>query len=100
MAKKPVIPTFAVGAQVTWSSQAGGNTTTKTGEVVAIVPPKTQPNVWKLAEKHGGISEYGGGMSRPHVSYIVMVKPTPKSKPRLYWPLANKLQAVEAKKEA
>ena len=71
-----------VGDQVEWTSQAGGNTRTKRGKIVAVVPAGTMPDT-------KGVSHYGGGMARNHESYLVKVlgKGT-------YWPRAAALRLV------
>ena len=80
---------FQVGDTVTWTSQAGGKSKTKTGKVVIIVP----------AGKLLGEIPLGGFRfrhltlfsSRDHESYLVQVG---KSR-RLYWPLVKNLKRVE-----
>ena len=71
-----------VGDVVEWTSQAGGCTRTKRGEIVAVVPARTMPDTSK-------VSRYGGGMARGHESYLVKVpgKGT-------YWPRVAALRLV------
>ncbi len=71
-----------IGDQVEWTSQAGGYTRTKRGEIVAVVPANTMPEMRK-------VSRYGGGMARGHESYLVKVpgKGT-------YWPRVPALRLV------
>lgn len=70
---------FAVGDAVTWTSQAGGHTTTKTGVVERVVPPRADSGI------------PGSGFHRAHESYVVKV-----GRSRLYWPVASLLRAVES----
>lgn len=81
-------PTFIVGDWVTWSSQAAGSRTTKTGVITQVVPAGSTPT---------GIS--GTGSGRRHQSYVVKVTPMGKHgpiSPVLYWPLVSLLQPAEA----
>ena len=71
---------FKHGNFVTWTSQAGGITRTKLGEVVEVVPPRTKPNAVR-----------GSGMSREHESYVVKAsvidgKPHQLRRTKRYWP--------------
>jgi hypothetical protein len=89
---------FKVGDKVTWESQAGGCTRTKTGNVVAIVQPGVNPGKLHFlkAAGVGTLSRRFDGWPRKAISYLVAVRPgkTEKSSPVLYWPLASKLKAV------
>ncbi len=67
-----------LGDRVTWTSQAGGYTTTKEGVVVEIVPPGQKPKA-KLKEP---------GLARHHPSYVVKVGN------RFYWPRVAGLAPV------
>jgi hypothetical protein len=91
--------TFKVDQQVQWQSSSGGSTTTREGKVIRVVDPgqkKVGTLMYRLAQRLGAKNEYGGGMSRNHQSYIVLVRSEKgRAKPRLYWPVASKLQAVE-----
>lgn len=79
---------FQVGDTVTWTSQAGGKSKTKTGKIVRIVPVNTRPydvmpeGYWVRAALY---------LHRPHESYLIQVG---KSK-RLYWPLVKYLEKAE-----
>lgn len=87
-----------VGDNVTWTSQAGGNTKTKTGKVIAVIPggPSSAEQADKeiRSRQRAGThrSAFGGGWSRAEESYVVEVPQGPKAKPVLYWPKANALQ--------
>lgn len=92
------ITPLIVGDQVTWSSQAGGNTKTKTGRVVALIPPGRESGKSARAfidakvSKRTHRSAFGGGWDRDHESYIVeVVVGGPRAKPVLYWPIVSKL---------
>lgn len=75
---------FHLGDAVVWSSQAKGCTKTKCGEVVEVVEPGQRPSRDRFPSlyKHAGC-----GFGRKHVSYVVMVKRTPR------WPVVANLRA-------
>lgn len=86
---------FKPGDLVTWTSQAGGNSKTKQGIVVAVIPAEAairdaltahELESWKLDRFFISISV------RDHESYLIQVG---KSK-RLYWPLVKYLKPVES----
>lgn len=91
--------TFEIGDRVVWTSQSAGYTKTKRGDVVAVVPREVRPFVkekdvtylgFGIRTKHNifhyGMSRLGGGYSRNHQSYLVVVKN------QLYWPIVSKLK--------
>lgn len=58
---------FKIGDKVKWTSQASGSTKEKFGEIVMIVPKKTdflkiEKSLQKLGKKFS--SKYGGGFNR------------------------------------
>lgn len=80
--------TFKLHDLVRWASQVAGRKTTKEGEVVEIIPPKTVPK-----DVHG-VSRHQVG--REHESYVVLVEkksrnPKRPKKPARYWPIVSKL---------
>lgn len=79
--------TITVGTTVTWTSQALGCTKTKTGTVVAVVPPREHP----LPFAPQGSKVDASGMPRPKESYLVKVE----GRKALYWPHASRLKVVE-----
>jgi hypothetical protein len=81
---------FAIGDVIEWASQASGFSKTKRGRVLAIVPVGTVPNWMLMWPDHKCMS--GGSLSRKHESYVVEVRPTPESKPRVYWPVVSQLK--------
>lgn len=89
---------FNVGDSVTWTSQAGGNTKTKTGKVVAVIPggPSSGEQAGKeiRSRVRAGThrSAFGGGWARAEDSYVIEVPQGPKAKPVLYWPVAKVLK--------
>ncbi len=92
--------TIGLGSKVCWQSSAAGTTKTKVGEVVHVVAPGEPPLANETAEKLGAMSEYGHGSPRDHESYLVLVLgKTKRSKPKLYWPLAGKLQLWSSNNE-
>lgn len=78
--------TFGSGERVTWTSQAGGRETKKTGEIVAVVPVgKTPGSIDRERFKKFTTA-------RQHESYIVDVDG------ELYWPVVSRLKAAKGRK--
>ena len=77
--------TFQVGDTVTWTSQAGGKSKTKTGKVAAIVRANES---WRLFIPDGFKLKTDSFLMRDHESYLIQVG---KSK-RLYWPMVKYLE--------
>lgn len=78
---------FQVGDTVTWTSQAGGKSKTKTGKVIKVVDGRNAvgeyvPDGFRLSTP--------GFYTRDHRSYLIQVG---KSK-RLYWPLVKYLEKI------
>ena len=100
MSKASTAQTFNVGQDVTWTSQAQGSATKKTGTVVAVLSAGQSPlqTLAAMKKKHGARSAWGGGGARDHASYFVLVPggKTDKAKPVLYWPNAKALRPVVA----
>lgn len=90
---------FKVGDRVTWTSQSQGSTTTKSGEIIAIVPAGSTPHRIMLPDKYRNCRCMYDGMRRDHESYIVAVIPgkTGKASPQLYWPRVSLLSLSSAK---
>jgi hypothetical protein len=89
---------FNIGDKVQWASQAQGTMLTKMGTIIVIVNRHKRPPLGKYAKTH--IWRYGGGSSRPEVSYLVEVKRFHKKtgkeiKPLLYWPKVKDLRLVD-----
>ena len=89
---------FKLGGLVKWSSQAAGSTKTKFGVVVFIVPAglsQTEALRQFLANKPGNYNTatLGGGYTRDHESYLVFVKTSEKSMPKIYQPRVSSLSA-------
>lgn len=74
---------FKLGDPVTWTSQAAGFEKTKTGTIVAVVPPMGNPR--HLVPE--GMSLDASGLHREHESYLVRVG----NSKRLYWPVVKRL---------
>ena len=89
--------TFEINTVVSWTSQAQGSETTKTGTIIAIVPPKQICiNVLKTLDPAKYSFQKEPGMSRPTESYLVGVGPSSGAgKIKVYWPLVNKLKRVD-----
>jgi len=88
-----------LGSTVKWKSQSKGYKKVKTGVVLAVVPPKVSGvavfTQRKLSRKYSG-STLGVGQGRVSKSYLVAVAPKKgsKAKPRIYWPVVDKLALV------
>jgi len=90
---------FQVGDRVTWSSQANGTVSTKTGSIVEVVAPT------RLAQTRDHLGRKVFGNSRHETSYVVAVPqpPTKRGKARpakLYWPHASALRRTPGRKPA
>lgn len=77
---------FQIDDWVEWTSSSGGFTKTKRGQIVEVVPAGSRPD---------GNRVRGAGWYRRHESYVVMVRTSPRRKPRYYWPVVSLLKAVE-----
>lgn len=77
---------FVVGDSVTWTSQSGGYTVEKTGQVEQVVPAGGKPDRERFASLYTGA---GVGITRDHESYVVRVKGR-----GVYWPRVVHLQAT------
>lgn len=79
-------PEFSLGTRVTWKSQANGSQTTKTGTIMALVPPKADPQNCIPA---GFRCDIGTCCWRNYWSYLVRVDGKGR---QLYWPRVNLLK--------
>jgi len=77
---------FNLGAMVKWTSQAGGCTVDKVGEVLEVVPAGSYPDRERFLPLY---KKSGIGLKRDHESYVVRVKGR-----GLYWPRVSHLQAA------
>lgn len=84
---------FKMRDEVSWSSQAMGNSTEKSGQVVAVVPAKARPEACVPAGLIHS-AKFGGAGPRSHESYLVLVDLGAGKKPTLYWPLVSRLHKV------
>lgn len=75
---------FKLGDRVTWTSQASGRETRKTGEVVAVIPAGKKPG--EIFERMN--TKRFDGAARDHESYGVEVDG------EIYWPVVAKLKAA------
>lgn len=87
---------FAIGDHVVWHSSHKD----KSGVVVGIVPPHTDPrsttlsrNATFLEVQYGAKFVYGGGGARDHESYLVIVQG--KRSAKLYWPRVSLLRRAQ-----
>jgi hypothetical protein len=79
---------FKEGTVVKWSSQAQGYTTTKVGTIVQVVPAGMFMDCTRFPALYKK-----SGLDRSHESYVVQVGS------KFYWPIASKLELVEAPEE-
>lgn len=79
---------FVIGDRVTWTSQSKGNSTTKHGVIVAIVPAGSDA-MNCIPAGFSCNSTCGYGTPRSHHSYLVQVDGKGK---RLYWPVVSLLK--------
>mgnify|MGYP001009489891 CR=1 FL=1 len=75
--------TFAIGDEVTWSSQAQGYSKRERGIVVAYVPPGERPSKDDFPDLFKGA---GAGWGRSTESWVVRVGR------KHYWPVAKNLR--------
>jgi hypothetical protein len=76
---------FNLGAMVKWTSQAGGCTVDKVGEVQEVVPAGKKPDRARFPTLYKGS---GIGLKRDHESYVVRVNGR-----GVYWPRVSHLNA-------
>ena len=84
------------GDVVTWTSQAAGSVTKKTGEIVAVVPARVDPRAFLKALPSA--TQMFDGLPRYIESYLVMTSETTRRgevRRRLYWPRVSGLVLVE-----
>lgn len=82
---------FKNGDIVTWSSQSGGNTTTKIGTVVGVIPTGVRPSINDYPALYKSNKP---GFQRDHESYIIEA-----TNGKTYWPRVVGLQLVETSKK-
>lgn len=76
-----------IGDQVVWESQGRGFTRQKVGEIVAVIPPRRNPN-FHIPEGKWSLGGGSFGLPRNHESYLVAVES------RLYWPKVKHLRKI------
>lgn len=81
--------TFALNDRVRWTSQANGRLREKIGNIFKILQPGETPLTFGIPS-----AGKGWGSGRGTVSYVVEVQRARSKK--YFWPLATKLQLVEA----
>jgi len=76
---------FKVGDQVKWTSQSGGHSKTKVGEVTLVLDDgRSVPfNCSSLKDKKRRFDNFE---AKPGRRVLVEVKPGPKARPRVYRP--------------
>ena len=95
--------TFKTGDHVTWTSQSNGGHTQRTGTVVAVIPAGRAGMdvlvnaIRKCVSAGTHRSAYGGGIGRPHESYLVeVIVGGARAKRVLYWPVESQLRPAAA----
>jgi len=83
---------FKVGDMVQWDSQSSGYVRHKIGTIVAVVPPKCDPDSF-IPEGLCSNSQFG--FARKHTSYLVRVG----NSGLVYWPRVKNLGLLPAKVE-
>jgi hypothetical protein len=91
-----------IGDTVTWRSQAQGRWTEKTGIVIYVVAPRERMDRLKAdvicaSAGYDDVSYRAdfGSIPRKFESYLVIIPPTGKRKPALYWPRTSQLILAE-----
>lgn len=80
-----------VGDRVTWKSQSRGHETTKTGMVIAVIPPGGDSiGYWMKVRSDDDRVQFVNG-ERDHASYLVRCAPQGEDAKitRVYWPLVQ-----------
>lgn len=87
---------LTVGDDVTWSSQANGNHTQKTGKVVFVHNKGHTTAPWRTAQIHFPHHKhmFQGSAFRPGSVFVEVRIPNSKLKPRLYMPWPSTVQKV------
>jgi hypothetical protein len=88
---------FKKGDWVTWNSQSHAYTTTKTGQVIAVIDKDTRPSdiAWALPNKikfHPGAGTFftrTKEKTRNHESYLIVYDG------KLYWPHVKNLKLID-----
>lgn len=85
---------LALNDHVTWTSQARGSVTKKTGRVAFVPDAKSSPP-WRIAqERFPGHKVMFDGNQFREGSVLVEVPSTGRAKPRLYMPWPGTLKKV------
>jgi hypothetical protein len=94
-----------IGDTVTWRSQAQGSWTEKTGIIIHVVAPRERMDRAKTEAicKAAGYDDVAfradfGSIPRKFESYLVIIPPSGKRKPALYWPRVSQLALVSARR--
>ena len=83
--------TFAIGQMVEWTSQAGGNTRTKIGVVMGILPAGASIRTIPYFNQMNINTD---GFTRKHESYVI-AEVHPHRKPKFFWPYTHQLQKAK-----
>jgi hypothetical protein len=101
MPRKKEYQRFKIGDRVSWTSQAAGCYTSKTGYVSEVIPAKTSPRKFfekfeRDQERYHMVSGSSYCLARKMESYIVLVDGGPKGKKMVYWPAPSRLKPTLA----
>ncbi len=91
---------FEIGDKVGWTSQSGGFTKTKSGEVVRVLSKPDGAPLWVARKEFAEHRRMFDGLSIPggaRIGYFVEVRDgkTPRAKPKLYMPYPEMLEAIK-----
>jgi hypothetical protein len=79
---------YSINEKVAWTSASGGFKKKKTGIIIAIVPPATDPR--SCIPAGYGFKNHHVAKWRKDESYLVRIEGTKK----LYWPVVSDLTSV------
>ena len=84
-------------SRVFWRTSVKGVGKNRMGNIVAVIPPLTDPSpvIYTLAKNLNASSRYGGTDVRSEESYIVFCLGEKGKKPILYWPTASLLMNMD-----
>lgn len=85
---------FQLSQEVEWTSQAGGSTKTKRGNIVAFIPAGTALRPDSILRKRFRLSNLGFGARRVDTYLIAVPAKSDKAKPVLYRPATKYLKAT------
>lgn len=93
---------FNIGDRVQWSSQSLGRTRTKSGTIIAVIPPDELPSRFIPTEYRSRHKSWTPYVTRGHESYVVVGAGVDRRKGEgggltqtvLYWPRVGTLEPL------